>query len=341
MDDTPTENGCRPLSVEAPAKLNLALAVGPRRDDGYHPLATLFQTISLCDRLLVEPAGALGLRVTGPEAAGVPPGEANLVWRAARLFFERFGRPGLPQPQVTVEKRIPAGAGLAGGSSDAAALLRALARWHGGVSRRELAALAAELGSDVPFLLDGGTALGFGRGERLEPVPPLPEMAVVVAKPPASLSTADVYRAFDELRPQAADPAARPEWRAVEAAARAGEPERLWPACFNDLETPAARLCPEIRPLLEALAAAPSRRASGMTGSGTAVWAVMADGAEAEALAAALRGRGYWTWCGRLRARVGEPAPARGTAHARAGGAAPAPGAARGAATAPDTEGCA
>lgn len=319
MDATPSESRSRPLSVCAPAKLNLALAVGPRRDDGFHPLATLFQTISLCDRLTIEPATAFELRVTGPEVAGVPEGEENLVWKATRLFQERFGWPGLPEPRVTLEKRIPAGAGLAGGSSDAAAMLRALACWRGGVAPAALAEVAARVGSDVPFLLAGGTALAYGRGERLENLPPLPEMPVVVAKPRAALSTQDVYRAFDALRPDAAEPGANPAWREVEAAARAGMLDRLWEACFNDLATPAVRLCPDIRPLLEAVAGAPAAVASGMTGSGTAVWSILSDDADAQALAAALRARGYWAWSGRLRTHAGHVREIDGAREAAAG----------------------
>src|SRR5581483_10556048 len=149
-----------PITVSVPAKLNLGLAVGPRRPDGFHPIDTIFCALDLCDTVTAEPAGELSLDVLGPEAGPVPADRRNLAWRAAELLAARAA--------LRIDKHIPVAAGLAGGSADAAGALVACDRlWRLGSSTDALAELAARLGSDVSFALVGGIARGTGRGERL------------------------------------------------------------------------------------------------------------------------------------------------------------------------------
>ena len=157
-----------PVTARVPAKVNLELLVGARRADGYHALSTVFHAVSLYDDVTVSVADAWGVSVSGPLSDGVPEGEDNLAMRAARLVQGRFD----VQPvHVSIRKGIPVSGGMAGGSADAAATLVALDHlWDLGLDREELEELAAELGSDVPFLVVGGTAIGSGRGELLAPV---------------------------------------------------------------------------------------------------------------------------------------------------------------------------
>lgn len=179
------------LALPARAKLNLRLEVVGTLPDGRHRLRTEFVAVSLADLLEASPAAESGLEVSG---LPLPPGE-NLVERARRELEVEFGR-ALPA-RLRLHKRIPAGAGLGGGSSDAAAALRALARLHG-LEEARLPAVAARLGADVPFLLCGGTARATGAGEVLEPAPPSPGW-YVIAWPAIELSTAEVYAAYDRV----------------------------------------------------------------------------------------------------------------------------------------------
>lgn len=201
----------RRVEVTAHAKLNLGLRVGPPRPDGFHDLVTVFQSVSLADTLLAERARAgFTLRVAHEEAAlrgrqdrsarsAVPSGADNLVLRAARLAAERLGLPG--GARFTLVKRIPAQAGMGGGSADAAAALAAMLALHGRrLPRAALLALAAELGSDVPFAVTGGTALGLGRGEILRPLRLGEPLRAVVAMPRWRVSTPDAFRRLDRAK---------------------------------------------------------------------------------------------------------------------------------------------
>src|SRR3984893_8756341 len=157
------------VTVRVPGKVNLYLAVGDRRADGYHELTTVFHAVSLLDEVTVRNSDILSLMVTGEGAQNLPADERNLAWRAAELMAEHLGRS--PHVDISIEKSIPVAGGMAGGSADAAAVLVALNDlWQTGVPRRELHALGAKLGSDVPFALHGGTALGTGRGNELATV---------------------------------------------------------------------------------------------------------------------------------------------------------------------------
>ncbi len=157
------------VTVRVPAKVNLQLAVGPPRADGYHSLVTVFHAVSLFDEVMVLSADKTSLTVTGEDAAAVPLDRSNLAWKAASALVKAAGLRG-SAVEIRIRKRIPVAAGLAGGSADAAATLLACNElWQTGLSMRQLSELAAELGSDVPFALIGGTAVGRGRGEELTP----------------------------------------------------------------------------------------------------------------------------------------------------------------------------
>jgi len=249
--------------ARAPAKVNVHLAVGPLRSDGFHELRTVYLAVSLFDTVTVRPGDGLSLTVTGEGTPGtgsdaVPTDRRNLVWRAAELLAERAGVPA--DAHITIDKSIPAAAGLAGGSADAAAALVALdALWGTRATRGELTALAARLGSDVPFSLLGGVALGSGRGEQLSPVLARRRWDWVLGIAGEGLSTPAVYAELDRLRaegrvadgeePSSPDP--------VIAALRSGPVPALGAALSNDLQPAALSFRPDLGELLAA-----GRRAS-------------------------------------------------------------------------------
>ena len=183
---------------KAYAKVNLTLAVGEKRPDGYHEVVSVMQRVSLCDTLTAEQTRE-GITLTCSDPA-LPSGEENLAHRAASLFFRETGIAG--GAALTLEKRIPSQAGLGGGSSDAASALLALRKLYApALPDTELETMAAALGSDVPFFIHGGTQLATGRGEVLSPLPPLTDGWFVIVKPTESFSTPSMYRRLDELPP--------------------------------------------------------------------------------------------------------------------------------------------
>ena len=270
------------VRVRAHAKINLDLRVLGRRADGYHELRTIFQTLDLHDVLTVSRARG-PFRLTG-EGEPMPLDRTNLVWRAAEVLWRAAGRAGAPAgAQVHVDKRIPARAGLGGGSSDAAAALRALCRvWGVRLPLPDLVRLAAELGADVPFFLLGGTALGLGRGEELFPLPDLPRRAVVIARPAFGVETAAAYGWLAADRQgQPRPPGLAPDW--LDLTAGLGD-------CLNDLERPVERRHPGIGALRRQLDEAGAELAR-MSGSGSAVFGVFrARAAASRALRALRRG---------------------------------------------------
>ena len=197
------------ITVRAPAKLNLQLAVGPPRADGYHDLVTVFHAVSLFDQVTVEPAGRDGVTVAGEGADRVPDDQGNLAMRAVAALRAAVPdrRPGPRSVHVTIAKRIPVAAGLAGGSADAAAALVACNElWAAGLSPQRLGAIAATVGSDVAFALLGGTAVGRGRGEQLTPaLAAATQYHWVLAFADGQLSTPAVYATLDRLRGQPGD----------------------------------------------------------------------------------------------------------------------------------------
>ena len=239
------------MTVRSPAKINLHLGVGAVRDDGFHPLDTVYQAVGLVDDVTVSDADTLDVSLVAADhvdGGGVPLGEDNIVVRAASALAAHHGRE--PRVAVRIAKEIPVAGGMAGGSADAAATLVALDRlWDLGTPDEDLLAIAAELGSDVPFALVGGTAHGHGRGELVEPVPDPATWWWVVVPSSVGLSTPEVYRHFDRLFPDA--PATPPPAHALLRALSSGDPLALAAALHNDLEAPAVDLRPELGALLE------------------------------------------------------------------------------------------
>jgi 4-diphosphocytidyl-2-C-methyl-D-erythritol kinase len=265
----------RSLILQPSAKINLTLHVGPKRADGYHDLRTLLQTITLHDTLtFTARRGPFGLACRTP---GVPADRTNLVWRAASALWTALGREGEPRDaHIKLDKAIPSQAGLGGGSANAAAALVGLNKlWAGGKTRRELMQIGAGLGSDVPFFLQGGTALGVDRGQELYPVDDVERMGVIIIKPSFGVSTAEAYGWLDADRASG------------RAAAGADQPVEMgWPISpvplWNDLMAPVARRHP---PVWEMVDACLSRGALGalMTGSGSAVFGLFPESLAAKA----------------------------------------------------------
>ncbi|MEB3023588.1 4-(cytidine 5'-diphospho)-2-C-methyl-D-erythritol kinase [[Mycobacterium] crassicus] len=239
------------VTVRAPGKINLYLAVGDRRDDGYHELTTVFHAVSLVDEVIVRDADVLSLRITGEGADVLPTDERNLAWRAAELMAEHVGR--APDVAITIDKSIPVAGGMAGGSADAAAVLVGMnVLWELGVPRRDLHALAAQLGSDVPFSLHGGTALGTGRGEELATVLTRETFHWVLAFADGGLSTPAVFAELDRLRGTGRKMPELGGSEPVLAALAAGDPQRLAGLLGNDLQPAAVSLNPALRRTLRA-----------------------------------------------------------------------------------------
>ncbi|MHA7862464.1 4-(cytidine 5'-diphospho)-2-C-methyl-D-erythritol kinase [Tessaracoccus sp. Y36] len=232
------------VRVRVPAKVNLALRVGGTDAQGYHRLATVFQAVSLGDEVAAEEAGAgqFSLAFHGEGAAFLPVDDTNLAIRAAQLLARHVGRDDLGVSLI-IRKRIPVAGGMAGGSADAAAVLVACsALWELGLSREELHALAAELGSDVPFLLLGGTAIGTGRGEQLAPLMTEGTYHWTFALSHTGLSTPAVFREFDRV----STPNATDVPHDLVEALRAGDLPAVGAALSNDLEEAAIALQPTL-----------------------------------------------------------------------------------------------
>jgi 4-diphosphocytidyl-2-C-methyl-D-erythritol kinase len=314
------------VKVRVPAKLNLQLAVGPRRADGYHDLVTVFHAVSLFDEVTVAPARQDGVEVSGEGADRIPGGRDNLALHAvaalrSAMRGQAADRAGV---HVTIFKRIPVAAGLAGGSADAAAALVACNElWGGGLSQAQLVEVAATVGSDVAFALLGGTAVGRWRGERLTPaLAPATAYHWVLAFADGYLSTPEVYAALDRLRaaesggpkgttgPKGAKDTVRPGAAepdldaALMSALRSGEARRVGRALSNDLQQAALSLFP---PLRKTLAAGLELGALGalVSGSGPTCVFLAASAERALDLAVALSGAGV---C-RSVARVTGPVP--------------------------------
>jgi 4-diphosphocytidyl-2-C-methyl-D-erythritol kinase len=243
------------VTVRVPGKVNLYLAVGDRRDDGYHELTTVFHAVSLLDEVTVRNADVLSVEMSGEGVESLPTDERNLAWRAAELMAEHVGR--APDVAISIEKAIPVAGGMAGGSADAAAVLVAInTLWELGVPRRDLHALAAQLGSDVPFALHGGTALGTGRGEELATVLARSTFHWVLAFADDGLSTPAVFSEIDRLRDTAGagrdQPPRLDDPEPMLAALASGDPAELAPLLGNDLQPAALSLDPALRRTLRA-----------------------------------------------------------------------------------------
>lgn len=290
------------VTVRVPAKVNVQLAVGAARPDGFHDLANVFLAVGLYDEITVAPAREPRVTCSGPDAGQVPLDRTNLAARAAELLAARYGRDA--DVHIHIAKDIPVAGGMAGGSADAAgALLACDALWGTGATRDELLDICAELGSDVPFSLVGGAALGTGRGEKLEILKVGGDFHWVFAVADGGLSTPAVYREFDRLTPDAPAPKASP---ALLDALREGDAEALAGAVTNDLQPAALSLFPSLA-------------------------ATLAAGTEAGALAALVSGSGPTTAFlaadAEAARRVADALSASGTCRAARVAASPAPGA--------------
>lgn len=288
------------VTVRVPAKINLQLSVGPLRPDGYHDLVTVFHAVSLYDEVTVHDVPTLeslakrrwtdSVTVSGEGAQEVPGDADNLALRAVQAL--RDATSIAANVRVEIKKRIPVAAGMAGGSADAAGALVATDRlWNANLESDELSAVAARLGSDVPFALLGGTVVGQGRGELLTPVLAAPATYHwVLAYADEHLSTPVVYKALDEMR--AGQTVPRPELSGeLMSALRAGDPRRLGRALSNDLQAPALSLLPALR---KTLAAGRELGALGalVSGSGPTCFFLARDTAHATDLAVQLSGAG-------------------------------------------------
>lgn len=286
--------GVHEVTVRSPAKINLALGVGAPRPDGFHPLATVYQAVGVHDEVTVRRAPRTALRFVGKgvDAADVPTDGANLALRAVRVLAEHHGLGGGDTGvEMVVVKRIPVAGGMAGGSTDAAAALLACDRlWGLGTSRADLLRMAAALGSDVPFCLVGGTALGEGRGEVVTAVEDAGAYSWVVALPGGGLSTPAVYRELDRLRGDCEVPSPQVSADLLDAL-RDGSTTRLAELLANDLQEAALRLRPELADAL-ALGRSAGALAALVSGSGPTCLFLAGDVEHAERLASRLRGDG-------------------------------------------------
>jgi 4-diphosphocytidyl-2-C-methyl-D-erythritol kinase len=290
----PPASGVRRVRVLAPAKLNLFLEIRRRRPDGYHDLETLFQEISLSDEISVEynpNAAGLFFRCDSRLLKGVKAG-SNLAERAARVFCDTFGVPG--RFTIHLEKNIPIGAGLGGGSSDAAATLLGCA-WLSGHLRsapavgKKLIFLAKRLGADVPFFLRGGACIGTGLGDRLKAIR-IPHRYFVLVFPGFPVSTAEVYKRLSVPLTK------RASIRKIESELVGGTSPRVWARhLFNRLEEVVLPKCPILRELKEKLVSLGCAGAL-MSGSGSSVFGVVSSRRQGERVARRLRRRGHQAW---------------------------------------------
>ncbi|MBT2505559.1 4-(cytidine 5'-diphospho)-2-C-methyl-D-erythritol kinase [Streptomyces sp. ISL-98] len=284
-----TETTGTTVTVRVPAKVNVQLAVGGARPDGFHDLANVFLAVGLYDEVTVTPSAALRITCSGPDADQVPLDRTNLAARAAIALAERHGLS--PDVHIHIAKDIPVAGGMAGGSADGAgALLACDTLWGTNTPRSELLAMCAELGSDVPFSLVGGAALGTGRGEQLTTLPVGGAFHWVFAVADGGLSTPAVYGEFDRLTAgtEVPPPAASP---ALLDALRTGDPTALADALVNDLQPAALSLRPSLSATLAAGTAAGALAAL-VSGSGPTTAFLTKDADTAESVAAALLSSG-------------------------------------------------
>jgi 4-diphosphocytidyl-2-C-methyl-D-erythritol kinase len=289
------EDGIRraggPVRVRVPAKINLHLGVGPLRPDGFHELNTVYHAVSVFDELRASAGDTLPLTMEGEGAGELALDESNLVIRAARALAAHARVPAYAR--LHLRKSIPLAGGLAGGSADAAAALLACdALWGTGMPKDELAEIGATLGSDIPFLLHGGTALGTGHGEAVSPILARPTTwHWVLAVADGGLSTPEVYRELDRLRERPGAPPPLDSADGLMTALRQRRPEVLGAALGNDLQPAALALRPELADVLKAGHAA-GAVAGLVSGSGPTCVFLATDGRHAESVASGLSAAG-------------------------------------------------
>lgn len=271
------------MELFAYAKLNLSLDITGKREDGFHTLDTVMQSISLCDRVTLTPTEEPGIRLR-TNRSYLPADKKNTAFRAASLFFESCGlqNEGL---EISIQKKIPTRAGMGGGSADAAAVLLGLNRlYQAGLSLSALLELGKEIGADVPFCLHGGACRCTGIGEILEPVPPLPSCFLVICKPPAGMSTPRAFALLDTLPPARTCSTAK-----MVAALEAGDLRQVGKSLSNRFDE-AMRLM-QVREIKKILLSAGALGAM-MTGSGSAVYGIFESEDAAKGAGELLKARG-------------------------------------------------
>lgn len=266
------------LNINAPAKINLTLDILKKRSDGYHEVSMVMQSVKLCDKLTITRLQDQCIILHG-DTAGVAAPEDNLIYKAAKLFLDTYDIQG--GAEITLQKNIPIAAGLAGGSTDAAAVLKGLNRLYGlDLDAKELCRLAEQIGSDVPFCITGGTMLAQGRGEKLTVLPPAPPLPLVLVKPKISVSTAWVYKNYHQVQ----DSVIHPDNDAMQRALASGDTDAICRSLGNVLEYVTIPAHPEIARIKNALLDCGAKAAM-MSGSGPTVFAIARSTAEAEAIA--------------------------------------------------------
>lgn len=274
------------VKVRVPAKINLALAVGDLRDDGYHDLLTVFHAVNLCDDVTIAKSARWSVKCETPD---VPTDSTNLALRAARRLANEC-QAAFPV-SISIAKAIPVAGGMAGGSADAAAaLVGCAALWRSGHTREELGAIAAELGADVPFALHGGTAIGVNRGDSISPVLTRMELHWVIALPGGGLSTPAVFAELDRLRAQGLAESST-DLQAVLKALTSGDVGDVGQALGNDLQAAAISLAPDLRRTFRAAKEAEAVAAL-LCGSGSSIALLCRDADDAEDIALQMAGSG-------------------------------------------------
>ena len=269
------------LQEKAWAKLNISLDVAERRADGYHDMTMVMQTVSLCDEVSIafNESGRVQARSS---LSFVPGDERNLAVRAALCYLRETGHEGQGM-LITLDKRVPVGAGMGGGSSDAAAVLRALNRHYGALSQDELETLSVQVGSDVPFCVRGGTALATGRGEKLESLPDMPDCAFLICKPDFSISTPELFRRLDQSSARC-----HPDTAGLVAALEAGSLDQVCRRMYNVFEDIDDRRMRTVKKIKSSLLDYGALGAV-MTGTGSAVFGVFRPDAVPDEAIHALR----------------------------------------------------
>lgn len=258
------------ISEKAYAKLNISLDVSKPRPDGYHDMIMIMQAVSLCDEIEIDINGG-GNVYARSNLKYIPSDEKNLAVKAARLYLKAIGNSS-DGAVISIKKVIPVGAGMAGGSTDAAAVLRALNRYYGyALSKEKLLKIAEETGSDVPFCVLGGTALAEGRGEILTSLPNIPQCTFVICKPEFSVSTPEFFRALDRIKLRT-----HPDTSGIVSALKSGELKQICRRMYNvfeDVPDRRMRTVAEIKRLLLDGGA----EGAVMTGTGSAVFGIFTE----------------------------------------------------------------
>lgn len=268
------------LVIKARAKINLTLDILGKRADGYHNVEMIMQSVALHDTITIK-KGDQGIEITG-DATKIPLTKENLVYKAVEAIFRRT-KQNLGC-QIDIKKEIPVAAGLAGGSTDAAAALTGLNQFFKlGLTQAELMELGATIGSDIPFCIMGGTALAYGRGELIKPLPPMPKLWVVMAKPDIGVSTAEIYQNYDAARV-----VEKPNTDLMVKTVVAGDVEQIKHNLINVLESVTMARYPQVKEIKELMVRL-GVKSTLMSGSGPTVFGLTNTEQEAQSMASKMK----------------------------------------------------